>query len=301
VIGSDIPKAMRGVFPWSVAGLIVFVLGAATPSFAQQGPDEFRWVDFHAQSDQDTVVWVSRSLEPEKWTAIREIGVEFDAALVVTTLRATPQSPANADTFTVWNASLTTHAITPLIKGVNLRWLDWMHFLEGARPEPAVFYDNCSECAADTFFTAFTYDVSQHMWTARWLRGGQGVPVWSGNPPEGVTWNQIYAVMHEPNGQQFLATWTHFDFGKQKPPQDFVYRYDLDPFSRLERTLPLSGKDADAMKQRLCRAPATVPGLARGQDSALCPENAKPRPERKPVTTPPANNHGQSVPPGAKH
>ena len=52
---------------------------------AQQGPDTFRWVDFHAQKDQDTVVWVSRSLAVEDWTAIREIGVEYDAALVVTT------------------------------------------------------------------------------------------------------------------------------------------------------------------------------------------------------------------------
>ena len=41
-------------------------------------------------------------------------------------------------------------------------------------------------------------------------------------------------------------------FGKQKPPEDFVYRYDLDPFSSLERTQLLSNKDADSMKQRLC-------------------------------------------------
>jgi len=51
------------------------------------------------------------------------------------------------------------------------------------------------------------------------------------------------------------------------------------------------------MKLRLCRAPATVPGVARGQDSALCQQLVKPRAERKPVTTPPANNRGQSVPP----
>ena len=50
------------------------------------------------------------------------------------------------------------------------------------------------------------------------------------------------------------------------------------------------------MKQRLCAAQPIVPELARGQDSPLCQQTLKPRPERKPVTTPPANNRGQSVP-----
>lgn len=292
---------MRGVSPRAVAGLIACVLSFAMPLCCQQGPDEFRWVDFHSDSDHDTVVWVTRSLEPQKWTAIREIGVEYDAALVVTTLRASPQSPASEDTFTVWNASLTTHAIAPLIKGVNLRWLDWMHFLEGARPEPAALYDSCNECAANTFFTAFYYDISQHMWTGRWLQNGQGVQVWGGNPPEGVTENQAYAILTDFNGAQFVSTWTHLDYGKQKPQEDFIYRHELDQFSRLERTQPLSGKSAEAMKQRICHAPTVVPGLARGQDSPLCEEKVKPRQERKPVTTPPANNRGQSVPPGARH
>jgi len=293
---------MRGIFRWTVAGLVAFLIWIPAPMRGQQGPDEFRWVDFHQESDRDTVIWVTRSLEPEKWTAIREIGVEFDSALVVTTLRATPQSPADADTFTVWNASLTTHAIAPLVKGVNLRWLDWMNFLAGARPEPAALYDSCGDCTPDTFFTAFYYDISQHMWNARWLRGGQGAPVWSGNPPEGVTANQVYAVMRDLNGNEFVGTWTHFDYGKQKPAQDFIYRYDLDSFSRLERTLPLLGKEAEAMKQRLCHATDVSVGMARGQDSEVCQTNVKPpRPERKPVTTPPANNRGQSVPPGARH
>ena len=95
-------------------------------------------------------------------------------------------------------------------------------------------------------------------------------------------------------------TWNHFDYGKQKPPEDFIYRFDVDSVTRLERTAVISGKDADPMKLRLCRAPDGVPGQARGQDSALCQQLVKPRVERKPVTTPPANNRGQSVPPRAK-
>jgi len=55
------------------------------------------------------------------------------------------------------------------------------------------------------------------------------------------------------------------------------------------------------MKLRVCRTADAMPGLARGQDSPLCRQLINPKPERKPVTTPPANNHGKSVPPGSRH
>jgi hypothetical protein len=268
---------------------------------AQQAPDTFRWVDFHSPKDQDTIVWVTRSLTVEDWTAIREIAVEYDAALVVTTKRATPQLAANADTFTVWSVSLTNHRITPLIKGVNLRWLDWMRFSDGAPLELAVLYENCRDCTPNTYFTSFHYDVTQHGWAARWMQGGQGVPLWSANTPAGVAWTQIYAGVAEPNGRELLYTWSHFDYGKQKPPDDYIYRYDVDPFSGLERTHSISGKDADVIKVELCRGQGAVPGLERGQDSPLCQQLLGPRVERKPVTTPPANNRGKSAPPGGRH
>ena len=54
------------------------------------------------------------------------------------------------------------------------------------------------------------------------------------------------------------------------------------------------------MKQRLCSSQDAVVGLTRGQDSSLCQPFQKPHWERKPVTTPPANNQGQSLPPGAR-
>jgi hypothetical protein len=164
-----------------------------------------------------------------------------------------------------------------------------------------VLYENCNECGADTYFTAFHYDFSRHAWAARWMRGGQAAPVWSANPPEGASWAQVYAVMTQPDGRACLATWNHFDYGKAKPAEDFIYQYDLDNVSGLERTQSLSGKAADAMEQRLCRAQDVVAGLARGQDSALCQKILKPVYERKPVTTPPPDNRGQSVPPGSRH
>jgi hypothetical protein len=282
-----------------VAGLVIAALTLVTPLRAQQDP--FRWMDFHAQKDQDVVVWVTRSLQPEKWSAIREIGVQYDAALVVTTLRANPQAFPSTDTFTVWSVSLTNHSVAPLLHGVNLRLLDWMLFDEGRPRELAAFYDDCNECEASTYFTAFHYDITQHMWGARWMRGEQAVPVWSTKPPAGVALTQIYAAMAEPNGREFLVTWNHFDYGKEKPAADFIYQYDIDTFHGLERTQVVANKEGEAMKQRLCGAQNAVPGLARGQDSQLCQQILKPRYERKPVTTPPANNRGQSAPQGTRH
>jgi hypothetical protein len=275
---------------------MIAALLVAAPLQAQQAPDSFRWIDFHSAKDQDVVAWVTRSLAPEKWTAIREIGVEYDAALVVTTLRATPQSEPAADTFTVWNLSLTSHVVAPLLTGVNLRLLDWMLFVEGAPRELGALYDDCIECDATTYITAFYYDMPHRMWAARWMRGSRTVPVWIANPTAGVALTQVYAVLAEPNERQFVATWNHIDHGKQEPAEDSVYRFDIDPYSGLERTLPLVGKDAEAMEQRLCAAQTA---FKRGQDSALCQQTLNTHPERKPVTTTPAGNHGQSVPPGA--
>lgn len=271
---------------------------AAGEAGAQQ--DAFRWVDFHTQKDEAVITWVTRTLDPEKWTAIREMGVEYDAALVVTTLRATPQSTPASDTFQVWSVSLTKHVATPILKGVHLRWLDWMEFSDGRPREIAALYEDCNGCAATTYFTAFRYDMSQHLFVPRWMRGSEAIPVWSSASPEGVNLTQVYAVLSQPNGAQMLGTWNHYDYGKQKPAEDYVYRYDLDPFSQLERTQLLSGKDADAMKQRLCAVQGAPEGLARGQDSALCQETFHPRPTRRPVTTPPANNQGRSTPPGMR-
>ncbi len=282
-----------------LAFAFAFPLAIAIPLCAQPPTDTFRWVDFHSTQDQSIVTWVTRSMQVEKWTSIREIGVLYDAALVVTSDRTSPQSPPDTDTFTIWNASLTSHVIAPLLTGVNLRWFDWERFSDDAPAELTVLYDNCRECAASTFFTAFHYDIAHHMWTARWLRGGQGVLVWNAVPPSGtgVAWTLVFAVMGGADGRALLATWNHFDYGKQKRPSDTVFRYDVDPMTGLDRTVELTGHDAEEMESRLCRGQDTVQGLQRGQDSALCIQLLNEQPQRKPVTTPPANNRGQSAAP----
>jgi hypothetical protein len=272
---------MDGVIRGSLIALIAAVLVSAIPLSAQEAPDTFRWIDFHSPQDQDVITWVTRALEPEKWTAIREIGVQYDAALVVTTLRQSPQAQVSSDTFDVWSVSLTNHLVTTLLKGVDLRLLDWMLFSIGKPRELGALYDDCNECSASLFFTSFYYDVRQHGWAARWVRGTQAIPLLSANVPQGVALTQVYALMADPNGHELVGTWSHFDYGKQKPAEDYVYQYDVDPWSGLDRTQLLSKKEADAMKRRLCLAADTVSGLASGQDSALCQQTLKPESQHK--------------------
>ena len=66
--------------------VLAFFATAFSVSLASAQQDTFRWVDFHSPKDQDVVIWVTRSLEAEKWTSIREIGVIYDA--VLTSLRS---------------------------------------------------------------------------------------------------------------------------------------------------------------------------------------------------------------------
>jgi hypothetical protein len=101
--------------------------------------------------------------------------------------------------------------------------------------------------------------------------------------------------MAGPDGRALLSTWNDFDYGKQRQPSDTIFRYDVDPMSGMERTTELTREDAEAMKLRLCRGQDTVQGLERGQDSALCQQLLNAEPQRKPVTTPPTNNRGQST------
>ncbi|MGH9560557.1 MAG: hypothetical protein ACRD3S_03800, partial [Terracidiphilus sp.] len=209
---------------------------------AQQTSGTFRWIDFRDPKDQNIVAWVTRSFQMEKWTAIREIGVVYDAALVVTSDREGPQAIPSNDSFTVWSASLTSHVVAPLLRGVNLRWIDWVHFSPDAPEELTVLYDNCHDCAASTFLTSFHYDLAHHMWAARWLRGGQGVLVWNAVPPTapGVTWTEVYALMSGAENRAFISTWNHFDYGKVRTPSDTLFRYDVDPITGLDRTTELT-------------------------------------------------------------
>jgi hypothetical protein len=292
------------VLPRFLVGLMALLAGQC---MAQTPLDAFHWVNFHDQKDAPIVQWVTTSLQAEKWTDIREIGVQWDAAVVLTVDRKTPQSSPQADTYTVWNVSLSKHEAQPLLHGVNPRILGWTTFAGESVPELGLVYDDCSACDASTFFTTIYYNVGAHAWRARWLRGDQAAPLWTAGDVDGVTRTQIYGLLTEPAGRNVLATWTHFDYGKTKPAEDFVYEYAVDPASGMEQMQVLGPDHASQMEHELCRAnpgqvDPSMASLARGQDSDLCAELLRgvKKTGRRPTTTPPANNRGRSSPPGAK-
>jgi hypothetical protein len=283
----------------------------AWPAWAQPNIETFHWVDFHNSQDlkdAPTITWVTQALKAEKWTVIREIGVQWDSALVITSERKTPQSTPPTDTYTVWAVSLAKHEVQPLLHGVNPRILNWTTFGGPYQqaPELPLVYDDCYGCdAPSTFFTTLYYNFTAHAWRARWMRGDQAAALWSASTIDGVVRTQIYGLLTEPPGRDVLATWSHFDYGKAKPAEDFIFEYSVDPASGLEQTQGLSGDHAEKMEARLCKAdPAQVDPslaeLAKGQDSELCGQlvQVKGKPGRRPTTTPPANNHGRSTPPG---
>jgi hypothetical protein len=290
-------------------GILVFAALTLTASLAcaQPNVEAFHWIDFHDPKDAPTVAWVTQALKAEKWTAIREIGAQWDSALVITSERKTPQSTPPTDTYTVWSVSLAKHDVQPLLHGMNPRILNWTTFGGPYQqaPELPLVYDDCYGCdAPSTFFTTLYYNFPAHAWRARWTRGDQAAALWSASTVEGVTRTQIYGLLTEPPGRDVLATWSHFDYSNAKPAEDFVFEYSVDPASGLEQTQGLSGDHAEKMEERLCKAdPAQVDPslaeLAKGQDSELCGKfiQTKAKPGRRPTTTPPANNRGRSTPP----
>ena len=319
----------------SIGLSLAFVLGGslALPAQSPAGMDAFHWVNFHDAKDAPTVAWVTEALKAEKWTDLREIGVLWDSAIVVTLERKTPQSTPASDIYTVWSVSLAKRDAQPLFHGVSPRILNWTTFGGPYQqaPELAMVYEDCYGCdAPSSFFTTLYYNFTDHAWRARWMRGDQGAVLWNSGGVEGITRTQVYAVLSEAPGRDILATWSHFDYGSVsgagKPPEDAVFEYSVDPVSRLEQTQGLSGAHAEEMERRICKAGVEAQGsvqvdpalaqLARGQDTDLCRElldgksggkpgtkpgsKAAPRTGRKPATTPPANNQGKSTPPGMK-
>lgn len=283
------------------------VLGPWHFAVAQPGSDAFHWIDFHDSKDTPTVTWVTQALKAEKWSTIREIGVQWDSAIVITTLRESPQSLPSADAYTFWSVSLAKHEVQPLLHAVNPHIVGWTTFGGTSITELGLVYDDCAQCNATMFFTTFYYDFKDHAWRARWLRGNQSAALATTNTAEGVAQTQVYGLLTELNGRNTLATWTHFDYGKAKAAEDFMYQYSVDLSSGLEQMQALSDKHAEEMKARLCKAnpgqadPALAV-LAHGQDSILCHDQPQPKvkPARHFTTTPPANNRGRSVPPGSK-
>jgi hypothetical protein len=248
--------------------LILLALAASKPSPAQV-LDNFAWVDL--KTDTQTVAKVTQFLRDKPYTALREIGLVGQQALVITTLRKDPTAEPGNDTFTAYGISLRDGSVEELLDGTNLKYIDWQKFYADDTPELLATYDDCAQCKATTFFTAFYIDRKTKRWGARWRREIAGAPLYSADASS----EHIYALFINVDQRVVLDTWaaTRTPSPQQKKSaraSEYLFEYRIDPMSDQGTSRPVTGRDMQPIKERLCKAQDVVYGIVGGQDSEAC-------------------------------
>ncbi len=253
----------------------IFSMIALISSLAAKGQviDGFTWIDM--KTDTQTTAKVVTFLANKPYTAIREIGVVNQQALVIATLRKDPVENPENDTFTAYGVSLRDGSVEDLLDGTHLKYIDWQKFYDYDTPELLATYDDCAQCKPTTFLTAFFIDRRTKRWGARWRREIAGAPLYSGDTAS----YHVYALFINVNQQVVLDTWASYpEQKKSSRGGEYLFEYHIDPMSDQGTSRPLTGRDVLPVKQRLCKGEDVVFGVAGGQDSAACRElSGKPR------------------------
>jgi len=231
--------------------------------------DGFAWVDL--KTDSQTVGKVAQFLRDKPYTAVREIGVVGQQALVIATLRKDPTGEPGDDTFTAYGVSLRDGSVEELLDGANLRFFDWQKFYDDDTPELLATYDDCSQCKATRFFTAFYIDRKTKRWGARWRREIAGAPLYSADPGS----EHVYGLFMNVDRRVVLDTWAAFPEQKQGQKRssrgsEYIFEYRIDPMSDEGTSRPVTGRDMQPIKDRLCKGQDVVFGVAGGQGGEAC-------------------------------
>jgi len=248
--------------------VLAFVLMSASCALCSaQVVDGFAWVNL--KTDTQTVAKIATFLANKPYTAIREIGVVNQQALVITTLRKDPTAEPGNDTFTAYGVSLKDGSVEELLDGTNLKYIDWQKFYDYDTSELLATYDDCAQCKATTFLTAFYIDRKTKRWGARWRREVAGAPLYSADTSK----SYVYALFINVDQRVVLDTWAAYpEQKKSSRGGEYLFEYRIDPMSDQGTSRPLTGRDMLPVKQRLCRGEEIVFGIAGGQDSAACKE-----------------------------
>ena len=148
--------------------------------------DGFAWVDM--KTDTQTVARVTGFLSNKPYTALREIAVVGQQALVITSLRKDPTANPGNDKFMAFGVSLRDGSVEELLDGTNLKYIDWQKFYDYDTPELLATYDDCAQCKATTFLTAFYLDRRTRHWDARWRRDRERRRQRAGRTLRGFAW-----------------------------------------------------------------------------------------------------------------
>jgi hypothetical protein len=267
--------ALKRAWIVSIWTMILLLYACCGQRASAQAIEGFGWTDLHQETER--VAAVSKSLEGEKFTALREIAVVGDAALVITSTRATPTARPDQDQYAAYSLDLKSADQKPelLMTGTHLQFRDWLRFMREGDTELVATYDDCSDCRATMFLTSFYVDEKTKKWRARWPREVAGAPLFSATPGNPGETDQAYALMLGEDGRALLVTWSHFQQKKGVPGEDYLFEYDVDPASGRERVRPIYGADAPPLKLRLCKAEGEALGIAAGQDTASCTQIVK--------------------------
>lgn len=253
-----------------ILGLVMLTIVCGNRGAGAQAVEGFAWTDLHGETDR--VAAVTKALEGEKYTALREIAVVGDEALVITASRPNPTARPDQDRYTAYSVGLKDGSDKPvqLMTGTHLQFRDWLRFIRDGETELVATYDDCADCRATTFLTAFYLDAKTRKWRARWPREVAGAPLFSATPGNPGETDQAYALMVGADGRAVLATWSHFQQRKRVKGEDYLFEYDVDPATGLERSRQVVGSEAGPLKNQLCRAEGGVLDIAAGQDTASC-------------------------------
>jgi hypothetical protein len=264
-------------FPFAITCMnyrcLALLISLVSATAQSRVPDGFRWVDF--KQDVSTVSNIEKALKAENYSAIREIGVRGDFALVMTVQRESTHSTPLGDRWGVYNISTKNWNLQPLISGYNLEIKDWIRF-QSNESDLGVFYMDCWECKPAGVFTALHYDTREG-WRARWknekdpIRPGIVFRITDVNHPytnEQV--DQVVAVIAPSDDVAAVGTWYYSKDLSTGKITEAVTKFSVDQATGEDKTFVLSGPEAKAWELKLCKVPSSPLGLSQGQSSRVC-------------------------------
>lgn len=239
-----------------------------------QMPAGLRWVDFKREAA--TVQRVEHALMAEDYTAIREIVLADEFALVMAVRRSSWQATPAEDQWLVYSVSTKNWDARKLLVGYDLRAKNWLSFRSRDKQDLGITYLDCDECEPATLFTALHYNPRDG-WRARWANKENpdqpGIPVRVtdvGNPYTNEDVDQVFAVLAPKDSVAKVGTWYHSRDLTTGKLSDDVIRFFVDPSTGKDQSAVLSGSEAKAWEAQLCKATDSWSVPAMGQSSQAC-------------------------------
>jgi hypothetical protein len=244
-------------------------------------PQGFRWANL--ETDSATMAKVRTALKGVAITAIREVGIEGDYALVMAVNREIDAPTPDYDQWYIYNLSLKTGQKRLLAFGYGVKQIDWIG--PGASELEITYYD-CWECEAATLLT--TLRLTRTGWKARWVQKSEHVDypqpgALVQETPEDDTneVDQVFALVEGTSKSVEAGSWFHARNLQTGKIEDDVYRYWVDPTTDADHVDTVKGQAAVAWERKICDRSEIVSEPGIGQDSKACRSVKRPAAPKK--------------------